>query len=226
MKQLESALKKYSSLKRKKSNEWFFKPEYSKDDIFIGVSVPDIRIASKQFYGKFGLNEMKNILKSPIHEVRLSGLVILNELYERNKRGVFNFYVKNAKLVNNWDLVDCSAPRIVGNYLLENQKEIGVLYKLAKSYNLWERRISIVATLPFIKKGYVDECLKISKILLVDSHDLIHKAVGWMLRESWKKKPKKVEDFIIGNYNKIPRTTLRYAIERMNNEKRKRFLKR
>lgn len=227
MSKLLNELKKHSSLKRKKANEGFFKTgkrEYGEGDKFIGVSVPDIRKVAKGFYGKFDLKDFEEILNSPIHEERLAGLFILVEKYKNSPKQVFKFYIKNAKRVNNWDLVDLSAPNILGNYLLEHEEKKSILYKLAKSKNLWERRISILATFPFIRKGYVDECFKISKILLGDSHDLIHKAVGWMLREAWKKRPEKVERFLMKNYNKIPRTTLRYSIERMEEAKRKRFL--
>ncbi|MCR4284565.1 MAG: DNA alkylation repair protein [archaeon] len=230
MKQLKAALKKHTNLKKIPDYQRFFKTgkgQYGEGDIFLGISVPVQRMIAKETEKRFSLDQTIKLLQSPIHEERLISLLILVEKYKKakNKKQIFNLYLKNAKRVNNWDLVDLSAPNIIGNYILENQDQINVLYKLSKSKNLWEKRISILGTFPFIREGYVDECLKISKLHLEDKHDLIHKAIGWMLREAWKKKPKKVEDFIIGNYKSLPRTTLRYAIERMPEDKRRGFLK-
>jgi len=223
MKTLKKELRNYASLKRKKANEWFFKTkkgEYGYGDKFIGVSMPNVRkVVAK--YKDLSLNNVKMLLDSTIHEERMTGALILTKQYPHNKEKIYKFYMKNKKRINNWDLVDCSTPHIVGSYLVERQDEVRILYKLARSKSLWDRRIAIIATMRFIDKGYVDECLKISKFLLKDKEDLIHKAVGWMLRE----KSHKTEEFLKRNYEKLPRTTLRYAIERMEEGKRKRILK-
>lgn len=226
---LTEDLRGYSNNKRKEVNERYFKTgfgEYGFGDQFIGVAVPEVRKIALKSYTETKLEEIESLLNSKIHEERLLGLLILvyqykKEIYPREE--IFNFYLKNKSRVNNWDLVDTSAPEIVGDYLFKRDKRI--LYDLAKSKNLWEKRISIISTLKFIRNGEITDCLTLSKIHLKDNHDLMHKAVGWMLRESWKKDSKRVEEFLIKNYTEIPRTTLRYAIEKMNEQKRKNFLK-
>lgn len=141
------------------------------------------------------------------------------------KKKIFNFYLENTKNINNWDLVDLSAPNIVGKYLLDNQKDIKILYKLVKSKNIWERRIAILATFTLIKEKQFNNTIKISEILLNDSHDLIHKAVGWMLREIGKRDLKTLKNFLNKHYKTMPRTMLRYAIEKLLENKRKFYLK-
>lgn len=223
-------LKKYASAKRKKSNEWFFKTgkgEYGEGDKFIGVRVPDIRKIAEKF-SDINIPEIKKLLYSNIHEERLAALLILVDQFyksdENNKSKIYKFYLRNKSQINNWDLVDLSAHHIVGGYILNNPKEKNTLNMLAESKIMWDRRIAIISTLAFIRKNQISETLKLSKILLGDQEDLMHKAVGWMLREAWKKDTEKVEDFLMKNYNKLPRTTLRYAIERMEEKKRKNFL--
>lgn len=228
-------LKKYSSTKRKEANEWFFKTgpgEYGEGDKFIGVCVPDVRIVARQFLD-LDFKEIKKLIDSPIHEIRLAAILILVEKNKlalkakdiKNQKNILDFYIRNRAQVNNWDLVDLSVHRIIGQAILDGLIAKDILYKYAKSKILWERRLSIVATAMFIGKGDIDDCLKLSKMLLADKEDLMHKAVGWMLRESWKKHPAKVEKFLIQNYKDLPRTALRYAIERMEENKRKKFLK-
>jgi 3-methyladenine DNA glycosylase AlkD len=153
------------------------------------------------------------------------GIILVNKYKQADKKfkqEIFNFYLKNAKKFNNWDLVDVTCTHIVGNFLLDKNKK--TLYDLAKSKNLWEKRISIVSTFEFIKNNQFGDTLKISEILLKDKHDLIQKAVGWMLREVGKRDAKILRDFLKTNYLKIPRTTLRYAIEKFSKEERKRWL--
>ncbi len=228
---LKRTLRSCASEKRKKTNEWFFKTgkgQYGYGDKFIGVSGPDGKKVAKQFID-LSFVEIKKLLQSKIHEERAVALNILVLNFEngdqRTREKIYNFYLKNFKYVNNWDLVDMSAYKIVGVYILENPKESSLLGESVKSKNLWERRLSIVATWAFIRKNNFIWTMKNAKILLPDSHDLTHKAVGWMLREVWKRDSKIVENFLIKNYKQIPRTTLRYAIERMEEKKRKSFLK-
>lgn len=207
---------------------WFFKTskgEYGEGDVFAGIKVPEQRQIAKAFFN-LGYPAIKRLLSSKIHEERLIALLILVHNFE--KRGdaeqekIFNFYIKNRKGVNNWDLVDLSAPKIVGSYLINRDKKI--LYKFASSENLWERRISIISTYTFIKSNSYYHTLKISDILLNDKHDLIHKAVGWMLREIGKKDLAVEQNFLRSRYKRMPRTMLRYAIEKFPASKRKKYL--
>lgn len=203
------------------------KGEYGYGDIFLGITVPQSRtIASK--YKNLPLTEIKELLSSKIHEERLIALILLTNNFqkgnEEKKREVFNFYLKHTKFINNWDLVDLSAPRIIGGYLANKDKKI--LLKLAKSSNLWEKRIAILTTFYFvrIKKEY-EWTFKIAEVLQKDPHDLIHKAVGWMLREVGKNiSQKKEELFLQKHYQKMPRTMLRYAIERFPAKLREEYL--
>ena len=208
------------------------KGQYGEGDLFLGIIVPEQRkVASK--YKNLSLNDLQELLNSKIHEERLISLFILVNQYkkaekennEKNKKEIFNFYLKNAKNINNWDLVDLSAPNIIGNYLLKkDEKEKQILYKLAKSDNLWEKRISILATFSFIQNNQFQDTINISEILLKDKHDLIHKAVGWMLRELGKKDEKLLIQFLNKHKHEMPRTMLRYSIEKFSQEKRKFYL--
>lgn len=209
----------------------FFKTgrgEYGEGDIFLGIKVPIQRKLAKKYLG-LKLNDIQKLLNSKIHEERLVGLLILVSQYNKTrdskkKREIFYFYLNNTAKINNWDLVDLSAPNIAGDYLLNNYSKKNILYKLARSKNLWEKRISIVSTFAFIRQKKFEDTLAISEILLGDTHDLIHKAVGWMLREVGKKDQNVLEEFLKKNYNNLARTTLRYAIERFEEKKRKSFL--
>lgn len=214
----------------KANNLQFFlktkKGEYGEGDIFLGIIVPNTRKVAKK-YRDLKLLEVKKILYSKIHEERLCALFILVDNFENGndvgKTKVFDFYIKNAKQANNWDLVDLSAPKIVGQYLLDKPKDI--LYKFAVSKNLWEKRISIVSTYTFIKNHKYEDTFRIAEVLMDDEHDLIHKAVGWMLREVGKKSLKDEEKFLKKYYKKMPRTMLRYAIEKFREGKRVAYLK-
>ncbi len=200
------------------------KGEYGEGDSFLGITVPESRkIAIK--YSHLSLSDINELLESKIHEERLVALLILVNNYKssQEKENIFNFYLKNTKYINNWDLVDLSADKIVGDHLINKDKSI--LYNLAKSNNIWERRISIISTFHFIKNNQFDDTLKISKILLNDTHDLIHKAVGWMLREIGKRVQEVEEHFLKQHYKLMPRTMLRYAIEKFPEEKRNAYLK-
>jgi len=226
--QLKKELKSLINPKQIKISQRFFKTgpgEYGEGDIFLGIKVPLQReVANKYIHLSF--DNIENLLKSKIHEYRLIGLLILISKYkrakEKEKKKIFNFYLKNYQGINNWDLVDISAPYIVGDYLLNKNKDI--LYKLARSKNLWKKRIAILSTFTFIKNNKFNDVLKISKLLLNDNHDLIHKAVGWMLRELGKRNLKIEEEFLKKYIKKMPRTMLRYAIEKFEEKKRKSYL--
>jgi 3-methyladenine DNA glycosylase AlkD len=230
--QLKKELKELSDPKQAEILQRFFKTgkgEYGEGDVFLGVKVPAQRKVANSFK-ELSLKNIEKLLESKIHEHRMTALFILINQYkkadEREKKIIFDFYLKNTKNINNWDLVDISAPKIVGDYLMEKPRN--VLYKLAKSQpkagNLWERRIAIISTLAFVRNNDFNDTLKISKMLLSDEHDLIHKAVGWMLREVGKRDQEIEERFLKKYYSKMPRVMLRYAIERFDKKKRKFYL--
>ena len=229
--QIKSDLKKLANPEKVPIYQNFFKTnkgQYGEGDIFIGVTVPNTRTIAKK-YKDIDFNLIKQLLSSKIHEERLLSLLILVEQFKKADKiqqgKIFKFYLDNAKNINNWDLVDLSASKIFGNYLFENKELIPILTKLAKSNNLWERRISIIATGYFIYQNEFEQTLKISHLLLNDRHDLIHKAVGWMLREVGKRDLPVEECFLRNHYKQMPRTMLRYAIERFPEEKRQAYLK-
>jgi len=224
--QLKKELKNLRNKEKAKILQGFFKTqkgEYGEGDIFLGIVVPEQRKIAKK-YKELSLNELQELIYSNIHEYRLISLLILMNKYnkEGNKKQIFDFYLKNIRNINNWDLVDLSAPNLIGNYLFKRNKS--VLYRLAKSDNLWEKRIAIISTFNFIRNNEFDDALKISEILLNDKHDLIHKAVGWMLREIGKRNLKIEEEFLDRHYKQMPRTMLRYAIEKFEEKKRQYYL--
>ena len=226
LQKLTKEIQKSYSKERAEHSKRFFKTgigEYGEGDIFLGLSVPEQRVLAKK-YSNLSMPQIQKLLDSEIHEYRLIAGLILIKKFERDPEVIFNFYIKNARRFNNWDLVDLTAPRIVGNFLKDKNKKI--IYDLARSKNIWEKRIAIVSTLYFIvKENNFSDTLKISEIILEDSHDLIHKAVGWMLREVGKRNVEVLKDFLKINYKKIPRTALRYAIEKFPEAQRKKFLK-
>ncbi|MDA8242263.1 MAG: DNA alkylation repair protein [Nitrospiraceae bacterium] len=201
------------------------KGQYGEGDVFLGIVVPKQRAVAKK-YLELPLSDIHRLLSSKIHEHRLVALLILVNKYKKTdqegKGEIADFYLKHTKYINNWDLVDISAPNIPGDYLLD--KDRSVLYRLARSGNIWERRISVLSTLAFIRENDFADTLRVSEILLRDDHDLIHKAVGWMLREVGKRDLQTEEDFLKKHYRRMPRTMLRYAIERFEEKKRRFFL--
>lgn len=203
------------------------KGQYGEGDIFLGIVVPNQRALAKKYEGLL-LKDIRKLLSSEIHEHRLVALLILVDKFkkadETGREKIVGFYLKNTKHINNWDLVDLSAPNIPGEYLMD--KDRTVLYRLARSKNIWERRISVMATFAFIKNRDFEDTLRISELLLKDNHDLIHKAVGWMLREVGKRDVKAEEDFLKEHYRLMPRTMLRYAVERFDETKKRFFLNR
>lgn len=227
----------------------FFKTgrgEYGEGDIFLGVRVPVIRKIARKYRG-VSLSDCQVLVQSKYHEERLLGLIILTLQYDQAARAaskendkasvvrkaiadqkrIFDFYVKNFRFVNNWDLVDVTCPPVVGRYLFMHgrSKERPVLRKWAKSKHLWTRRIAMMCTHWFIRQGEIDHALEIADLLLQDKHDLIHKVVGWMIREAAKVDFARVERFLKPRYARMPRTMLRYAIERFPETKRQRYLK-
>ena len=202
------------------------KGQYGEGDKFLGIAVPDMRRIVKK-YRDASREDLPVFLHSKFHEERLFALLVLVDQFasgeEKAKKEIFDIYLNNTKYINNWDLVDLTADRIVGAYLENRSKNI--LLKLSKSKLLWERRIAILATFHFIKKGESEWTLKIAERLLNDKEDLMHKAVGWMLREVGKRCSEDIECvFLDKHFKKMPRTTLRYAIERFEQKKRKSYM--
>jgi len=201
------------------------KGEYGEGDRFIGIKVPALRNIAHR-YVELGFSDLERLLASPIHEYRLAALEILRAQYkhanEARRERIVSFYLRHTARMNNWDLVDAAAPYILGEHLKTRPRQ--VLHRLAKSANLWERRIAIVSTLAFIRGGDIAETYRIARKLLGDEHDLIHKAVGWALRETGKVSTEELTMFLRENYAQMPRTALRYAIERYPVARRKQML--
>jgi len=207
----------------------FFKTgpgQYGEGDVFLGIKVPPVRALAKQ-HRDVELDTITTLLHSKYHEERLFALLLLMQFYERatdNERiAAFDLYLDNTSHINNWDLVDVSSPHIVGRHLVDRTRK--VLHRMAKSSSLWERRIAIISTLYFIRDNDFDDTLSIAETLLHDEQDLMHKAVGWMLREVGKRDLEAEETFLLQHYHDMPRTMLRYAIERFPEKRRQQYLK-
>jgi 3-methyladenine DNA glycosylase AlkD len=227
--ELRRKIKSTSNPDVAKTMQWFFKTgkgDYGEGDVFAGLKVPTQRKLAREFRD-LSLTDLKILLNSPVHEERLISLFILVDKYdkgdEKEKEVIFSFYLKNRKGINNWDLVDLSAPKIIGKHLLKKDKDL--LFKFALSKNLWERRIAVLSTYEFIRNNDFAVTLQISEVLLRDKHDLIQKAVGWMLREIGKRDLQAEENFLKAHYKEMPRTMLRYAIEKFPETKRKNIFK-
>ena len=198
------------------------KGQYGEGDMFLGVTVPNIREVAKEFKD-VNLNVIEELIHSPWHEMRMCALLILvNNSQKEVTKETFDFYLSQTKYINNWDLVDLSAPQIVGKYLLNKNRDI--LYKLTESDMLWDNRIAIVSTLTFIRNNDLDDTYKLSFKMMHHRHDLMHKAIGWMLREAGKRDTKRLYDFIQEYKNIMPRTMLRYSIEKFDKETRKELM--
>jgi 3-methyladenine DNA glycosylase AlkD len=226
--QIQERLQRLGNPEKARFLQGFFKTgpgQYAHGDCFIGLKVPEIRKLLRE-YPTLTPDDILPLLASPIHEVRLFALLALVRSFEKGdrteRREIYRLYLSNTKNINNWDLVDCSAPQIVGGYLLDNPRD--PLDNLAGSARLWERRIAIVATFTFIRTGQFDDTLRMAALLLNDREDLIHKAVGWMLREVGKRDQVIEEGFLKQHCRVMPRTMLRYAIERFPEQKRKMYL--
>lgn len=203
------------------------KGEYGEGDQFLGVTVPDQRKIAKKYWKEIEGKELGVLITSPFHEVRLTTLFMLVNKFEKSKTPLekkqwVDFYLKNKQYVNNWDLVDSSAHLIMGSWLFDKDRTI--LYELANSGNLWDQRIAIMSTFYFIRKKDFEDTLKLSEILLSHKHDLIHKAVGWMLREVGNRDYQTEYDFLEKHYKVMPRTMLRYAIEKFKPEVKEMFM--
>ena len=227
--EVKKRLKKLANPEHAAISQKFFKTgpgEYGEGDIFIGVRVPILRKLAGQC-NALPFNECEILLRSSIHEERLLALLIFVHMFRQSddnvRKRIYELYLRSTEFINNWDLVDTSAEHIVGEYLTDRSKR--PLYDLARSKKLWERRIAIMATFCYVKNHGFSDTLKLSKILIDDSHDLIHKAVGWMLREIGKRDLNAEETFLKVHYKKMPRTMLRYAIEKFPEKKRQRYLK-
>jgi len=229
MLEIEKRIESEGNAEKAKLLSRFFKTgkgEYGEGDIFLGLVVPVERKIAKEFRG-MDIKDIQTLLDSKVHEKRMIALFILVDRYKKAKgeerEKIFEFYLKNTTNINNWDLVDLSAPNIVGDYLLNEERKL--LYSLAKSDKLWERRISIISTAAFIRNNQFEDTIKISEILMKDKHDLIHKAVGWMLREVGKRNEEELKSFLRRHYKNMPRTMLRYSIEKFPENVRKKYLK-
>jgi len=207
----------------------FFKTgpgQYGEGDVFLGITVPALRKMAAQYQG-IALESVLGLIRHPYHEARLLALLLVIQSFQKSdptvKQTIFDAYLAHTRFINNWDLVDLSAPHIVGAYLADGNRDI--LNKLAISKQLWERRIAIVATCHFIREGEFQSTLDISDLLLHDREDLIHKAVGWMLREVGKRDQALLEGWLKSRYQQMPRTMLRYAIEKFTPQKRQGYLR-
>lgn len=226
---IKQELRKASSKEKAKILSGFFKTgpgEYGEGDVFIGVKVPEIRKVVKK-YCDVPFAENRTLLTSPIHEERLCAILIMVSQFERGdaeaKKYIYSEYLRYAAYVNNWDLVDLSAHHIVGAHLRDKQRDC--LYRLVQSECMWERRIAIVATFAFIRHNDFTDTLSLAKELLDDTEDLLHKATGWMLREVGKRDEAVLIGFLDVHLSRMPRTMLRYAIERFPEKKRQYYLK-
>lgn len=222
-------LDKLADPTRAEHSQRFFKTgegEYGHGDVFLGLTVPQMRKIVRP-YTHLELSEVTTLLDSPVHEHRFSGLVILVNKAKKAKgdeiKELYDFYLAHTKHINNWDLVDISCRDVVGKYLLDKPKD--QLYELARSKNMWERRIAMVSTWWFIRDGELDDTFKLAKELLKDKEDLMHKAVGWMLREAGKKDELRLREFLDEYAATMPRTMLRYAIEKLPDHDRKAYLR-
>jgi len=230
--QLKEDLKQFANPGKAKFFPRFFKAgsgDYGEGDIFIGVTVPNQRQVAKKYASEIKISNVLKLLKSQIHEHRLTALLIFVLKFNRGdkdtRKQIVTLYLANTQWVNNWDLVDSSADKILGAWLSENPPSARkILDRLAQSQLIWERRIAMIATYYFIKQNEYKDALRIAGILINDQHDLIHKAVGWMLREVGKRDQKTEEDFLKIHYKTMPRTALRYAIEKFPPQKRLAYL--
>ncbi len=223
LEQIKSTLHDLADVNKAKILSRYFKTgkgEYGEGDQFLGITVPNQRLVAKEFYQDISLEEIKDLLSFDLHEYRLTALLMLISKYEKTKdanaaKELVDFYLSQTSRINNWDLVDTSCHKILGHYAFHHNKE-DILYDLANSTDLWEKRIAVVSTWYYIRKKTLDIVPEIVEINLNHPHDLMHKANGWMLREMGKKDDEKLIHFLDEYALKLPRTTLRYAIEKID----------
>ena len=223
-------LQAFSTEEKREVLPRFFKTgkgEYGEGDHFLGVTVPDTRTVAKQ-HKDISLDEIRNLMQSEWHEVRLCALLIMVEKSKKKdetlRKQLFDLYLSQTSRINNWDLVDLSCRFIVGEFLLDKSRDI--LYQLAQSPLLWDNRIAIVSTYAFIRKGQLDDTYVLSDLMMKHPHDLMHKAIGWMLREAGKRDPERLYDYVMNHRAEMPRTMLRYAIEKFGSKERSVLMKR
>ena len=223
-------LQAFSTEEKREVLPRFFKTgkgEYGEGDHFLGVAVPDTRTVAKQ-HKDISLDEIRNLMQSEWHEVRLCALLIMVEKSKKKdetlRKQLFHLYLSQTSRINNWDLVDLSCRFIVGEFLLDKSRDI--LYQLAQSPLLWDNRIAIVSTYAFIRKGQLDDTYVLSDLMMKHPHDLMHKAIGWMLREAGKRDPERLYDYVMNHRAEMPRTMLRYAIEKFGPKERSVLMKR
>ena len=231
LKEITEALNRQTNTQKAHALARFFKTgkgEYGEGDLFIGIPIPQVRDIVK-IYQHTPLPVVHELLLSPIHEYRMTAVLLLVHRFEKEKdqqkrKEYVDFYIQHVDHLNNWDLVDLSCYKLLGRWLEDKEKTL--LYEWARTGHLWKQRIAIVSCMYFVKRGKFEECLEIADILQFHSHDLIHKAVGWLLREVGKKNRQILTDYLTPRYRQMPRTMLRYAIEHYPEESRKAFLKR
>ena len=229
--QIQKDFKKYSSPLKAKHSQRFFKTnkgQYGEGDIFLGLTTPELKEIVKKYYKEISLNDLLYFIQSKYHEYRMFGLQCLVYKYgkcktDKERKEIYDIYIKNTKYINNWDLVDVTCPKIVGEHLRDKDRDI--LYEFANSDDLWKQRIAVISTFAFIRDNDFKDSLNICEILVNHNHDLIQKAVGWTLREIGKKDLKKEEQFLKKYYKNMPRTMLRYAIEKFEESKRQKYLR-
>ena len=229
-KTITSELQALSNAEKREIFPRFFKAgkgEYGEGDRFLGVTVPNVRAIAKQ-HKDIALAEIQELIQSEWHEVRLCALLIMVEKSKKKdealRQQLFDFYLSQTDRINNWDLVDLSCRFIVGEYLLDKSRDI--LYQLAQSSLLWDNRIAIVSTYAFIRKGQLEDTYALSDLMMQHPHDLMHKAIGWMLREAGKRNPERLYDYVMSHRADMPRTMLRYAIEKFSPKERAILMKR
>ena len=229
-KTITSELQALTNAEKREIFPRFFKAgkgEYGEGDRFLGVTVPNIRAIAK-LHKDISIEEIRELLQSEWHEVRLCALIIMVEKSKKKdealRKELFNLYLSQTKRINNWDLVDLSCRFIIGEYLLDKSRDI--LYQLAQSSLLWDNRIAIVSTYAFIRKGQLEDTYALSDLMMQHSHDLMHKAIGWMLREAGKRNPERLYDYVMSHRADMPRTMLRYAIEKFSPKERTILMKR
>lgn len=223
-------IKSYANEKLAAHHAGFFKTgkgEYGEGDIFLGLKNPTVRLVTKKYFKEISLTQINTLIKNPYHEIRLTAIIMLVLKYEKakdkgkEKKEIFNLYLQNVEYINNWDLVDLSAQYIIGPFIFDSTEK---LWELAKTSHLWSQRIAIIATLYFIRQGSYKATLDLSEYFLTHKHDLIHKATGWMLREVGKRDIDTLYGFLDKHHKVMPRTMLRYSIEKIPEEKRKVYM--